>query len=434
MGLDIERIDSYTEEKAKGVAANRLTVVGGMGSSPPDFKIAAIKQRDSKTRPKPPFTTVSMQQAASVGLRFPASFTMRTAQQLYEGIDIPGAGSVGLITYMRTDSTHLAADAVTAARKLIGSEFGDAYLPDKPKLYSSASRAQQAHEASRPSDVTRTPQQLIGVLSEPQYKLYNLIWKRFVACQMNPAVWKVTEADVAADTPAGQVIFKAMGRQMDFDGCLRVSGLPKGGDQILPEINADQPVAPVEIDPTQHFTQPPPRFTEASLIKALEADGIGRPSTYASIIHTIQQREYVQKIERAFHPTDLGTVVTDKLIKAFPKIFDVRFTAHMEDQLDAVEEAKENWVAVLEQFYKPFSENLKRAAEEMVHAKAETEPSEYKCEKCGKEMVYRFSRNGRYLACTGYPECKQTHPVDKEGKKLIQAPVDVACPKCSEPM
>jgi DNA topoisomerase-1 len=225
-----------------------------------------------------------------------------------------------------------------------------------------------------------------------------------------------------------------MGRQLAFDGFLRVAGLPRTGDQLLPPLAKDQPVAPLALTPTQHFTQPPPRYTEAGLVKALEAESIGRPSTYAAIITTIQDRQYVELVERSFRPTDLGLAVTDKLVKHFPKEFDVRFTAHMEDQLDKIEEAHADWVAVLEEFYRPFAENLKKAGEEMTHAKAETTPSEYKCETCGKPMVYRFSKNGRYLACTGYPECKSTHPVDREGKKVARVEVDVACPLCGKKM
>ncbi len=238
---------------------------------------------------------------------------------------------------------------------------------------------------------------------------------------MAAAIWKVTEADIVADTPTGAAVFKAMGRQLAFDGFLAVAGLPRSGDQVLPELHDGQPVAPVELAPTQHFTQPPPRFTEASLIKALEADGIGRPSTYATIIQTIQDRNYVELTDRSFRPTELGKVVTRKLVAHLPDIFDVRFTAHMEDQLDKIEEARKDWVEVLSEFYGPFSKHLKQAAREMVHAKAESTPSEYLCDECNRPMVYKLSRTGRYLACSGYPKCKATAPVDAEGRKL-QAP------------
>ena len=421
------------DPEGKGPAANCVTVLGRVGDAAPTFSVAAVNQRQSRTRPPGPFTTASLQQAASVQLRFSTSRTMRVAQQLYEGVEVPGEGSVGLITYMRTDSRHLSGESVAQVRSYIAEQLGPQYVPEKPNVFSSGERAQEAHEAVRPTEVGRDPESLQGALTAEQHKLYELIWKRFVACQMPPAVWSVTEADIVADTPAGRAVFKAMGRTLKFDGFMRVAGAPRGGDQILPPLQPEQPVAPVRIDPTQRFTQPPPRYTEASLVKALEADNIGRPSTYASIIQTIQGRGYVELKDRAFHPTSLGQVVTDKLVKHLPKTFEVRFTAHMEDELDKVEDARMDWVAVLEEFYGPFKANLDRASEEMVHAKAETAPSDYVCE-CGKPMVYRWSKNGRYLACTGYPKCKQTYPVDEKGRKLAPQTVDIACPKCGEGM
>ncbi|MFB3892696.1 MAG: DNA topoisomerase [Phycisphaerae bacterium] len=440
LGLVIDKEIVSEDAQAKGPARKRFGVVGhlnykGDGApAVPPFSIRNVNQRDARTNPLAPFTTAALQQAASVQLRFSASRTMRIAQQLYEGIDVPGEGTVGLITYMRTDSTHLSNEAVAQVRSLIQREFGPPYLPAKPNTFASGERAQEAHEAIRPTSADRRPRELISALTDEQYKLYDLIWKRFVGCQMTPAVWKVTEADIVAAVPAGEAVFKAMGRQLAFDGFLRVAGMPRTGDQMLPPLAAGQAVSPLAIDPTQHFTQAPPRYTEASLVKALEADGIGRPSTYASIIQTIQDRQYVQLVERSFRPTDLGVVVTDKLVKHFPKIFDVHFTAHMEEELDLVEDNKAQWTKVLDEFYGPFDESLKRAADEMVHAKAETQPSDYKCETCGKPMIYRFSKNGRYLACTGYPECKTTYPVDREGKRIEKQLVDVACPKCGSAM
>ncbi len=433
LGMDVADVKRAENPKAKGPARNEVTVLGPVGDHP-DFTVRNLKQRNSKSRPPAPFITSTLQQAASVRLRYSTGRTMRIAQQLYEGIEIPGEGTVGVITYMRTDSRRLSGDAIGMARSLIESKFGSEYLPEKPNVYSSGQRAQEAHEAIRPTDPSRLPEKIRKALTDEQFRLYELIWNQFVACQMTPAVWKVTECEIAADTSAGEAIFRAMGRTIKFDGYLRVMGMPKSGDQILPQLDEGQPVGPVDLNPTQHFTQPPPRYTEASLVKALEAENIGRPSTYASIIKTIQDRQYVLLENRSFTPTDLGIVVTDKLVKHFPQVFDVRFTANLEDQLDAVEEDRADWVAVLEQFYGPFSEKLETAKEEMVHAKAETQPSEYTCEKCGKEMVYRFSKNGRYLACTGYPDCKQTHPVDKEGKKIEKMNTDIACPKCSSPL
>jgi DNA topoisomerase-1 len=434
LGVSIDDVRRTEDEKGKGPARNRVEPVVRVGDERPAYTVGELKRRQSKSRPTAPLITSSMQQAASVQLRFGASRTMRVAQQLYEGIEIPGEGMVGLITYMRTDSRHLSQDSLQAVRSLISESYGPDYVPEKPNYFTSSDRAQEAHEAIRPTDPSRLPDRIAKALTEEQYKLYRLIWQRFVACQMTPAIWDVTEAQIVAQTPAGEAVFRAMGRTLRFDGYLKVAGMPKSGDQILPDLAADQPVAPVEIDPTQHFTQPPPRYTEASLVKALEAENIGRPSTYASIIRTIQDRQYVVQENRAFRPTDLGIVVTDKLVKHFPETFDVRFTAKMEDQLDDVEEAQAEWVKLLEQFYGPFHERIEQAKEEMVHAKAETQPSEYVCEDCGKPMVYRFSKNGRYLACTGYPDCRKTHPVDRDGKKLGKELTDIACPQCGEAM
>ncbi|HOD83537.1 MAG: DNA topoisomerase 1 [Planctomycetes bacterium ADurb.Bin126] len=435
LGITVRDVRRGEDAKAKGPARSLVAVSTAVGESAVSFRVAALRQRDSRSRPPAPFTTAALQQAASVQLRFAASRTMRVAQQLYEGVEIPGEGGVGLITYMRTDSTHLSQEALSQVRELIGREFGPKYVPEKPNFFAAGERAQEAHEAIRPTDANRRPEDVRDALSDEQFRLYQLIWSRFVACQMPPAVWKVTEADITADTPAGkQAVFKAIGRHLQFDGFFRVAGVPRGGEPILPPLNEGQPMAPVEVAPTQHFTQPPPRYTEASLVKALEADGIGRPSTYASIIQTIQDRQYVELQDRSFRPTDLGAVVTDKLVKHFPTLFDVRFTARMEDRLDRVEEADADWVAVLRDFYDPFHKDLERAMEEMVHAKAESQPSEYTCDTCGRPMVYRFSKGGRYLACSGYPECKQTNPIDEEGRKVERKEVDVPCPTCGKPM
>ena len=434
MGLTIVSDERRPDPDGKGPAATVVRIATTPGPGAVGLTVAEINQRDRRSKPPAPFITSSLQQTASVQIHFSPSRTMRIAQQLYEGIEIGAEGGVGLITYMRTDSRHLSAEAVAQCRSLIGQTYGEAYVPDKPNVYSSGKRAQEAHEAVRPSDVSRRPEDLRSYLSQDQYKLYELIWRRFVACQMNPAVWAVTEAIITAETPDGTAEFKALGRKLKFDGYLRVAGLPRGGDQLLPDLQAGEPVAPVDVEPLQHFTQPPPRYTEAALTKALEADGIGRPSTYASISKTIQDRQYVELIDRTFRPTATGSVVTDKLVQHFPNVFDVHFTAHMEDELDRVEEGTLDWVQVLKRFYEPFHSSLESATENMVHAKAEAQPSEYVCEKCGKEMVYKFARNGRYLACTGYPECKTTHPVDREGKKVETPLVDVGCPKCNQPL
>ncbi|MGB2819424.1 MAG: type I DNA topoisomerase [Phycisphaerae bacterium] len=433
-GLAVDEVRRVADPDAKGPAQNLVTVLGHVAGDVPAFTVTELTQRESKSRPPAPFITSSLQQAASAKLRFSAERTMRTAQQLYEGVEIPGRGQVGLITYMRTDSRHLSHEAVSRVRSLIRERFGEQYVPAEPQVFTSARRAQEAHEAIRPTDAGLDPEGVREALTNEQYKLYKLIWTQFLACQMPPAVWKVTDASITAATEAGEAVFKAVGRSLAFDGFLRVTGLPKRGDQILPDLQSGQRVSAVQIDPVQHFTQPPPRYTEAALIRALEADGIGRPSTYASIIQTIQNRKYVRLVERVFHPTDVGKVVTDKLVRHFPKVFDVRFTASMEDQLDRVEESREDWVRLLDTFYGPFHTNLERAAEEMVHAKAESQPSDYKCDSCGRPMVYRFSKNGRYLACTGYPDCTTTCPVDEKGRKIERTVVDLACPTCGQPM
>ena len=434
VGLAIDDVRRTEDPAGKGPAAHLVTVVGKCDRAGPALTVDQLRQRDSTSRPPAPFTTAALQQAASVKLGFSTTRTMRTAQVLYEGVAVPGEGTTGLITYMRTDSRHIAGEALAQARMLINNSFGDAYLPAKPNFYSSGERAQEAHEAIRPTDPARRPKDIKDALSADQFKLYQLIWKRFIACQMAPAKWRVTEADILAQTDLGEAAFKAVGRTLEFDGFMRVAGLPRTTDQILPALSDGQAVLPVDLSPTQHFTQPPPRYTEASLVKALEADGIGRPSTYANIIQTVQDRQYVELEDKAFYPTDLGVVVNDKLVQHFPDIFDVRFTAHMEDELDRVEEAHADWVAILQEFYDPFATALSKASEEMVHAKAEATPSDYICEKCGKAMVYRFSKNGRYLACTGYPDCDQTNPVDREGKLVERKVADAPCPECGGEM
>jgi len=430
LGLVIENVERTEDPAGKGPAAHVVRITGRI-KRPCRYAVSKLTQRTRRSKPPAPFTTATLQQAASTQLRFSASRTMRIAQQLYEGVQVDGNGMVGLITYMRTDSRNLSNDALDQARKAIVDQFGQAYLPKRANVYSSGKRAQEAHEAIRPTDLTRRPENLSHALTAEQYKLYELIWTRTMACQMNPAVWKITEAQITTTTASGQAVFKATGRQLDFDGFMRATGLPKEGEQILPELSEGAEVGPIQIRPTQHFTQPPPRYTEASLVKALEADGIGRPSTYATIIQTIQDRKYVEQENRAFRPTELGVVVTDKLVKYFPRILDVGFTAHMEDQLDKIEEAQADWTEVLEEFYGPFSESLETAGREMDRT---AEPSPYTCDRCGKPMVYRVNKNGRFLACTGYPECKNTYPVDKEGKRIERAEVQTRCPECGKKM
>ncbi len=399
----------------------------------PKYTVSDLQTRRSTSKPSPPFTTATLQQAASTTMGFAPSRTMRVAQQLYEGVDVGGGeGSVGLITYMRTDSTHLSKDSVETVRGLIQSEFGEKYLPSKPNAYASKKRAQEAHEAIRPSDPTRTPESLRKSLTAEQFKLYDLIWRRFVACQMTPAQWEGTTILITAATSLGDALLKTSGRRLVFDGFTRVTRAADSGDVILPTIEPGQELAALQIDPRQQYTSPPPRYTEASLVKKMEAEGIGRPSTYAAVIQTIQDRSYVELLDKRLHPTARGELVTQKLVEHFPKILDVKFTSYMEDELDKIEEAHLDWVHVLNEFYGPFKESLDRAHVEMERARAE--PSEYKCPDCGKEMVYRIGKAGRFLACSGYPECTVSRNIDREGKPIDEVIAEDPCTECGKAM
>ena len=400
------------------------------------YRVHRLKSTKRQDRPSPPFTTVSLQQQASVRFRFRASRTMRTAQQLYEGVEIPGHGPVGLITYMRTDSTHLATEAVNDCRGFISEKFGPEYLPDSANRYAPASGAQQAHEAIRPTQAAYTPESIRGSLSPDQFKLYEMIWKRFIACQMKPGLWQVTTVDVEASVSSEPAfLLRASGRALLFDGHLKISGIRINPDeQILPSLAEKQNLHKLKVLASQHFTQPPPRYTEASLVKVLESKGIGRPSTYAAIIDTITKRDYAELRERRFIATDLGKMVTEKLVERFPRIMDVSFTSHMEQQFDHIEDAHLDWVGVLREFYTPFRQNLDSALSDMPHVKAESKPSDYTCPKCKKPMVYRWSRAGRYLACSDYPDCKTTLPVDKDGKAIETTAGEIKCPNCDKDM
>jgi len=397
------------------------------------FRIADIETKESKSRPSAPFITSTLQQAAANRLGFSAKRTMSIAQQLYEGIDLGSMGSLGLITYMRTDSTHLSKEAVEEARGYIGHRFGPQYLPEQANIYTSKKSAQQAHEAIRPTDVDLTPDEIREFLSTEQYKLYDLVWRRFLACQMQPARWDVTTLSITADTSAGVAGYKASGRILVFDGFTRVWPT-SSNEQQLPTVERGLELRVVDVKAEQHFTKAPARYTEASLIKALEKEGIGRPSTYAPIISTIQERGYVEQVDRKFHATDLGEVVTAKLSEYFPRIMDIAFTRHMEEQLDKIEEQHLDWQGVLRDFYGPFRKNLETAQEEMTHAKAESTPSEYDCPDCGKQLVYRFGKNGRFLSCSAYPECKFACPCDREGKMMREEVTEHKCPNCGKAM
>jgi DNA topoisomerase-1 len=422
LGLVIEIDETKEDPDAKGPAKNVTRIVGRLGQVPP-FEIRSVETKRTTSRPPAPFITSTLQQGASSRLSFGAKRTMDIAQRLYEN---------GHITYMRTDSTNLSGDALNMARAFIEKEFGKKYLPEKPNFYSSSNKnAQEAHEAIRPTDASLTPREAAGKLGADESKLYTLIWNRFIACQMPPAEFDQTTALIAAKTKAGDAVFRAGGRKLVFDGFMKVAGI-SSDDQLLPTLVKGGPVAPIDLSPTQHFTQAPPRFTEASLVKELERLGIGRPSTYASIIQTIQDREYVEQIDRRFHATQLGTVVTDKLVQAFPEVFDVKFTAGMESKLDEVEGHTLDWHKLLHDFYDPFHAIVDGALGKIEHAGGAVSP--YKCLKCGKPMVYRISKNGFFLSCTGYPECDGTQPVDKQGKPTIREISPHKCPTCGREM
>jgi DNA topoisomerase I len=434
----LKRIETSTAEddEARGPARFTRTITGSIDPATP-YKVTSIEVKQTTARPAGPFTTSTLQQAASSRLGFGAQRTMRAAQALYEGVDIPGEGPVGLITYMRTDSTHIAGEALTSVRTYIGSNFGDKYLPDKPNFFANKNKsAQEAHEAIRPTSLAYPPSKVKKVLKDDQYRLYELIWNRFVACQMTPAKWDSTSFFIEGGTdPAKPVTFKASGRRLAFDGFYKVMGVPNAGEDIvLPDLNEGQPMSPFALDVNQKFTSPPSRYSEASLIKTLEAEGIGRPSTYASIIQVIQDRKYVEQIARAFHSTDLGEVVTDKLVEAFPRLMDIGYTRKMEAELDKIEEDHADWVEMLAGFYERFQTSLARAHEELQHAKAEVQPSPYDCPQCGRTLVYRFGKNGRFLSCSTYPDCKFACPVDRRGRPQKAEFVNIKCPKTGRPM
>ena len=420
----------------KGPAHFRRTVTGEVG---PDvrYRVKSIQTKRTTSKPPAPFITASLQATAANAFGYAAERTMRTAQALYEGVNVPGEGQVGLITYMRTDSTHLSEEAAAAVRDYISDEFGRRYLPEHATVHnrSTKAKAQEAHEAIRPTDVRRHPKDLAHALRDDQLKLYRLIWTRFVACQMVPAEWDSTTVHLARSDESTGAIFKTGGRVLAFDGFYRVAGVPTASDeQILPKLEEQDELAPFAIDPEQLFTSPPPRFTEASLIKSLEAEGIGRPSTYASIIRVIQDRKYVEQIDRRFHATDLGEVVTDKLIEGFPRLMEISYTRQLEEKLDKIEEQHTDWITMLSEFYERFSASLEKAHETMTHAKAEKQPAIYECPKCSSSTCYRFGKNGRFLSCMSYPDCDYAAPIDREGRPMLPERVNVACPEDGSPM
>ncbi len=441
-GLVDIAIESKLDPAGKGPASVVRTVRGRVGPGV-RYTVESIDRKRTTSRPYPPFITSSLQIGASSVLGFHTDRTMALAQQLYQGVAIAGEGQVGLITYMRTDSTHLSGEAIGMARDHIGRAFGAKYLPEKPNFFGSSNKAaQEAHEAIRPTDVTRTPASLRGKLSDEQWRLYDLIWRRFVACQMVNAEWDSTSitlrrSDAAAPTPAAKApLFRASGRQLAFDGFYKAFGEPESADDpVLPaELKEGAALAPFSIEPIQKFSSPPPRYTEASLVKKLEEEGIGRPSTYASIINTIERQKYVEQVDRRFHATDRGMVVSDKLVQGFPELMDVGYTREMEKKLDQIEDEHISWQKMLRDFYGPFREALDHADERMTHAKAELVPAIYACPKCGSRTAYRFGKNGRFLSCTAYPECEFACPIDREGRPQLAQKIDLLCPVDGSPM
>jgi DNA topoisomerase-1 len=390
------------------------------------YVVSKVESSQKLDRADAPFKTSTLQQQAAIRIRFSGKKTMKVAQELYEGIDVDGSGPTGLITYMRTDSLRVSDEALSHVRDMIKSEYGDRYLPDKPNKFAAGKQAQEAHEAIRPTDLALAPDRIKAHLTHDQFRLYQLIYRRFVASQMTPAVFEITNVEVTAS----EGLFKTQGKILRFDGYRRVlAPAGKQEDQLLPGLATDQALDLHELAATQHFTQPPPRYSEATLIKALEKEDIGRPSTYAPIIQTIQDRKYVEQKERRFYATDLGMIVTDLLVEHFPKIMDLKFTAHMEDELDDIATAKEDMVKVLDEFYHPFQEALKTAETRMQRVQV---PSSEICQECGSPMLVKFGRTGQFLGCSRYPECKATRPM--EGPRAAAVQTEHTCPKCGKPL
>jgi len=465
-----------------------------------DWLVRSVDKKERRRNAAPPFTTSKLQQDSSRKLRFSVKRTMMIAQRLYEGVELGEEGLVGLITYMRTDSTRVAPEAIQEVREYVGQEYGAAYLPETPNTYKEKKEAQAAHEAIRPTSAMRHPDQVKQYLKEDEFKVYKLIWQRFVASQIMPAVFDQTTVDIDAKSKNGDGFwFRVTGSVLKFDGFLRVYEESKEGKDEedeelkhkLPALEAGQKLTLRELKPEQHFTEPPPRYNEASLVKELEERGIGRPSTYSAILSTIQERQYVQKLGGKFTPTEIGLVVTDLLVENFRDIFDVAYTARLEEELDEIEEGKEKWTDTLAEFYKKFTKDLKYAEKHMENIKRMEKPTDEKCENCGAPLVIKWGKHGsfyacstydkedpntckftkenpinlpdldsadvqettqeeycencgrvmvlkrgrfgQFMACTGYPDCKTTRRLD-QGKKVPDIPLDELCPKCGRNM
>jgi len=407
------------------------------------FVVSKLDQKEVKKSPLPPFTTSKLQQEASRWLHFSAKKTMSVAQKLYEGVELGAEGSVGLITYMRTDSVRIAEEALHDVRKYIEDNYDPAFLPAKARVYKNSQAAQDAHEAIRPSSIAYKPQAIKAYLSNDQFRLYQLIWNRFIASQMNPALYDQTTIDISA----GNTFFRAQGSTMKFPGFTIVytEGKENGDDEseytkMLPQVSVGETLELISLKTEQKFTQPPPRFSEASLVRELEEKGIGRPSTYATILSTIQEREYTRLDKGKFFPTELGMLVTDLLVENFPKIMNVSFTASLENQLDLIEEGKMKRLDTLSDFFTPFEEELNNAKQYMRNVKKEEIPTDLACDKCGSPMIIKWGKNGQFIACSNYPACKNTQNfIRHEDGRIVPAETgnedsDHICDKCGKPM
>lgn len=488
LGKGDEKIEVPNGEEAEKI---RVALEGA------DWIVRGVERKERRRNATPPFTTSKLQQDSSRKLRFSVKRTMMIAQRLYEGVELGEEGSVGLITYMRTDSTRVSNEALTEVREYVKSQYGDQYLPQSPNTYKEKKEAQAAHEAIRPTSAMRHPDDVKQYLKEDEFKVYKLIWQRFVASQMMPAVFDQTTVDIDAKSKSETFWFRVTGSVMKFDGFLRVYEESKDvkdeeDEELkhkLPPLEAGQKLTLKELKPEQHFTEPPPRYNEASLVKELEERGIGRPSTYAAILSTIQERMYAQKIGGKFIPTEIGFVVTDLLVENFPDIFDIQYTARLEEELDGIEDGKEKWTEALGDFYKKFEKDLAYASKHMENIKRMEKPTDEKCERCGSPLVIKWGKHGsffacstyekddpetctftkenpidlpdldsadtqdtqqeeycencgrvmvlkrgrfgQFMACTGYPDCKTTRRLD-QGTKVPDIPLDEKCPKCGE--
>jgi len=435
---DGEKVDIKTEE-----AANRA--VEGLRNE--TYNVISVEKKERSRSAPPPFITSTLQQEASRKLRFPVKKTMTIAQKLYEGVELGDEGPAGLITYMRTDSVRVSEHAINEARGYIGEAYGADFLPEGPNIFKVKKSAQDAHEAIRPTSVIKSPDSVKIYLSEDEFELYKLIWQRFISCQMNPALYDQTTVEIEA----GKGLFRATGSVIKFPGFTIVymegkeeeeEAKEKEEEKRLPDLSEDEDLKLIALEGKQHFTQPPPRFTESALVKELEERGIGRPSTYATILSTIQDREYVIKEKNRLKPTLLGCAITDLLIDGFPEVMDVQFTAEMEEKLDEVEEGSVNWVELLNGFYKGFGKRLEQAEVSMRSLRREGMPTELDCEQCGAQMIIKWGKRGEFLSCSKYPECKNAKQFEygEDGeirikeKKEPEIRHDILCDLCGKPM